>query len=107
MDSGGDGAGADSETLTRAAVERLGVPFEMLPCDPDFADTAAFCARYGYAPETAANTIIVASKKAPRRYAACVVLATTRLDGIAPSATSSARRSARSPPPTRCTVSPA
>jgi len=56
VDSGGDGAGADPETLTRAAVERLGVPFEMLPCDPDFADTAAFCARYGYAPETAGLT---------------------------------------------------
>ncbi len=74
------GSGSDPEALTRAAVERLGLPFEMLTCDPEFADTAAFCARYGYAPETAANTLIVASKKEPRRYAACVVLATTRLD---------------------------
>jgi prolyl-tRNA editing enzyme YbaK/EbsC (Cys-tRNA(Pro) deacylase) len=76
----GDGAGPDPEALTRAVVERLGVPFEMLTCEPEFADTAAFCARYGYPLETAANTLIVASKKEPRRYAACVVLATTRLD---------------------------
>src|SRR5262245_59609760 len=79
--TGGDGvAPRDPEALTRAEVERLGVPFEMLGCDPEFADTAAFCARYGYPPGTAANTIIVVSKKEPRRYAACVVLATTRLD---------------------------
>lgn len=67
----------------RAAVEaarRLGVPLEVIPCDPALADTAAFCAHYGYPPERAANTIIVASKREPRQYAACVVLATTRLD---------------------------
>lgn len=58
----------------------LGVPYEIVPCDPAFADTAAFCERYGYALEDSANTILVASKKEPKRYAACVVLATTRLD---------------------------
>jgi prolyl-tRNA editing enzyme YbaK/EbsC (Cys-tRNA(Pro) deacylase) len=52
----------------------------VLPCDPAHADTAAFCAAYGYPPERAANTIVVASKKEPKQYAACVVLATTRLD---------------------------
>jgi prolyl-tRNA editing enzyme YbaK/EbsC (Cys-tRNA(Pro) deacylase) len=56
------------------------VPYELVPCDPAFADTAAFCERYGYPPGHAANTIVVASRKEPRRYAACVVLATTRLD---------------------------
>jgi prolyl-tRNA editing enzyme YbaK/EbsC (Cys-tRNA(Pro) deacylase) len=69
-----------TEQATVRAVERLGVPFEVVPCDPAFADTAAFCERYGYPPERAANTIVVVSKKEPRRYAACVVLATTRLD---------------------------
>src|SRR5665811_1081253 len=45
------------------------------------ADTAAFRAHYGFAIEQAANTILVASKKvAPPKYAACVVLGTTRLD---------------------------
>ncbi|MEP7035249.1 MAG: YbaK/EbsC family protein [Dermatophilaceae bacterium] len=57
------------------------VVHQVLPCDPDLADTAAFCAHYGFALEQAANTILVASKKvAPPRYAACVVLGTTRLD---------------------------
>jgi prolyl-tRNA editing enzyme YbaK/EbsC (Cys-tRNA(Pro) deacylase) len=61
-------------------VERLGVPFELIPSEPEHADTAAFCARYGYPAERAANTIVVGSKKEPKRYAACVVLAPTRLD---------------------------
>ena len=39
------------------------VTYEVLPCDPDMADTAAFCAHYGFAIEQAANTILVASKK--------------------------------------------
>jgi prolyl-tRNA editing enzyme YbaK/EbsC (Cys-tRNA(Pro) deacylase) len=64
----------------RAAIESLGVACEVLPCDPDFADTAAFCARYGIAPAQSANTIVVASKKEPKRYAVCLVLATTKLD---------------------------
>ena len=63
-----------------AAAERFGLPVELIPCDPAHADTVAFCAQYGYPAERAANTIIVASKKEPKQYAACVVLATTRLD---------------------------
>jgi prolyl-tRNA editing enzyme YbaK/EbsC (Cys-tRNA(Pro) deacylase) len=54
--------------------------FELLPCDPALADTAAFCAAYGFAPENSANTIIVVGKGTPPLYAACVVLATHRLD---------------------------
>jgi prolyl-tRNA editing enzyme YbaK/EbsC (Cys-tRNA(Pro) deacylase) len=68
------------EQAVRAAVEKLGARYEVLPCDPVLADTAAFCANYGIAAEDAANTIVVATKREPRRYAACVVLATTRLD---------------------------
>jgi prolyl-tRNA editing enzyme YbaK/EbsC (Cys-tRNA(Pro) deacylase) len=70
----------EAEQAAVAAAERLGVPFELIPCDPAYADTAAFCARYGHPVERAANTIVVASKKEPKQYAACVVLATTRLD---------------------------
>jgi prolyl-tRNA editing enzyme YbaK/EbsC (Cys-tRNA(Pro) deacylase) len=61
-------------------LEASGRPFEVIECDPSFADTAEFCARYGYPLERSANTIVVASKRPPGRYAACVVLATTRLD---------------------------
>lgn len=63
-----------------AAVTALEVDAEVLACDPDAADTAAFCARYGVDPDDAANTIVVASRREPVQVAACVVLATTRLD---------------------------
>jgi len=63
------------------ALQQHGITYEVLECDPELADTAAFCEHYGFSPEQAANTIIVASKKVePVRYAVCVVLATTRLD---------------------------
>jgi prolyl-tRNA editing enzyme YbaK/EbsC (Cys-tRNA(Pro) deacylase) len=67
------------ETVT-ATLNGLGVPYEIHEIDPDFADTAAYCEKYGIPPEQSANTIIVASKKEPKQYCACVVLATTRLD---------------------------
>ena len=54
--------------------------FELFACDPDLADTAAFCAAYGFAREDSANTIVVIGKSDPPVYAACVVLATHRLD---------------------------
>ena len=68
------------ETLVQDTLARLGIVHEVMPCDPAAADTAVFCVRYGVAPEDSANTILVASKKEPRRYAACVALATTLLD---------------------------
>jgi prolyl-tRNA editing enzyme YbaK/EbsC (Cys-tRNA(Pro) deacylase) len=70
----------DVERRVVAALDDLGVPYELLPIDPDFADTAAYCAKYGVSLDRSGNTIIVASKKEPKRYAACVVKATTRLD---------------------------
>ena len=54
--------------------------YELFACDPALADTAAFCAAYGFAMEDSANTIVVAGKADPPVYAACVVLATHRLD---------------------------
>jgi prolyl-tRNA editing enzyme YbaK/EbsC (Cys-tRNA(Pro) deacylase) len=68
------------EAAVIAALDETGVPYELLACDPDFADTAAFCERYGVAPEQSANTIVVASKGEPKQYCACVVTATTKLD---------------------------
>ena len=58
----------------------LGVPYELFACDPALADTAAFCAAYGFDPEDSANTIVVIGKSDPPRYAACVTLAPYRLD---------------------------
>ncbi|HEY6609294.1 MAG TPA: YbaK/EbsC family protein [Candidatus Limnocylindria bacterium] len=65
---------------TRDQLETLGVAYEVMPCDPALADTAAFVAAYGVPPEQSANTIVVASKGAERRSVACVLLATTSLD---------------------------
>jgi prolyl-tRNA editing enzyme YbaK/EbsC (Cys-tRNA(Pro) deacylase) len=62
------------------ALRRLGVPFELFPCDPALADTAQFCEAYGFELEDSANTIVVVGKAEPRRYAACIVLASHRLD---------------------------
>src|SRR5688572_1310272 len=63
------------------ALQSLGVKYEVLDCQPEFADTATFCEHYGKDPGQSANTIIVASRKIePVRYAACVVLAPDRLD---------------------------
>jgi prolyl-tRNA editing enzyme YbaK/EbsC (Cys-tRNA(Pro) deacylase) len=74
--AGLDPAGAALDT----ELARLGAPYELIACDPALADTAAFCAAYGYSPGDSANTIVVIGKSDPPRYVACVVLATTRLD---------------------------
>ncbi|HEY3524319.1 MAG TPA: YbaK/EbsC family protein, partial [Candidatus Limnocylindrales bacterium] len=63
-----------------ALLAPLGVPYELFPCDPELADTAAFTAAYGFALDDSANTIVVAGKATPRVHAACVVLAPDRLD---------------------------
>jgi prolyl-tRNA editing enzyme YbaK/EbsC (Cys-tRNA(Pro) deacylase) len=73
-------ADAEAERLVRAHLAALGVAHEIMPCHPDLADTAQFCAAYGIAPEDSANTIVVVGKSDPPVYVACVVLATTRLD---------------------------
>jgi prolyl-tRNA editing enzyme YbaK/EbsC (Cys-tRNA(Pro) deacylase) len=51
------------------------------PIDPDLADTAAFCDAYEVGLDVSANCVIVAGKRGGEvRYAACLVLATTRAD---------------------------
>jgi prolyl-tRNA editing enzyme YbaK/EbsC (Cys-tRNA(Pro) deacylase) len=49
--------------------------------EPGLADTAAFCERYGVGLDHSANCVVVTGRRdgAPR-YAACVVLASTRAD---------------------------
>lgn len=62
-------------------IANYGLKVEEIPCDPNFADTAAFNEKYGFSPQQGANTILVTSKKVePAKYAVCVVLASTRLD---------------------------
>src|SRR6266498_2060783 len=49
--------------------------------DPELADTAAFCERYDVALSESANCVVVTGRRdGEARFAACVVLATTRAD---------------------------
>jgi prolyl-tRNA editing enzyme YbaK/EbsC (Cys-tRNA(Pro) deacylase) len=65
------------EALDPADVSLVGVA----EIDPDLADTAAFCAAYASPLEGSANCVVVAGRRgAETRYAACLVLATTRAD---------------------------
>jgi prolyl-tRNA editing enzyme YbaK/EbsC (Cys-tRNA(Pro) deacylase) len=51
------------------------------PIDPELADTAAFCAAYDVNMDDSANCVVIAGRRGDvTRYAACVVLATTRAD---------------------------
>lgn len=78
--AGPDFADVALEGRVRAALVATGEPFEIISCDPALADTAEFCAAYGYSPDQSANTIVAIGKSDPPVYAACIVLATTRLD---------------------------
>ena len=68
------------EAAVWAEIEAYGMVCERLACDPSLADTAAFCAHYGIDPADSANAIIVASKKKPKTYVTCLLLADSRLD---------------------------
>ena len=49
--------------------------------EPDLADTAAFCERYEVRLDVSANCVVIAGRRGgDTRYAACIVLATTRAD---------------------------
>ena len=51
------------------------------PIDPGLADTAAFCEAYGVGLDVSANCVVVAGKRdGVTKYAACIILATTRAD---------------------------
>ena len=63
--------------LDPAEAARCGV----VEIDPDVADTAEFCATYGSPLDASANCVVVSGKRGgEQRYAACLILATTRAD---------------------------
>ena len=72
--------GSMIEQRVLASLDATGLPYEVVEIDPDFADTALFCEKYGFPLENSGNTIIVASKKKPKQYSAAVVRANARLD---------------------------
>ena len=71
----------DIDQRVRAALDALGVEYTLVPCDPELADTAAFCAAYEVPPEISANCVVVAGRRGEiSTMAACMVLATHRAD---------------------------
>ncbi len=66
--------------LVLGQLEALGLEYELVDCDPELADTAAFCDAYGYSADDSANAIVVVGKSEPQTFAMCLVLASTRLD---------------------------
>lgn len=56
------------------------IAFDSMECDPSLADTAEFCAHYGFSTEQTCNAIIAAGKTDPITFACCVILATCKLD---------------------------
>jgi prolyl-tRNA editing enzyme YbaK/EbsC (Cys-tRNA(Pro) deacylase) len=71
---------SDLEHRVLDAARALDPGAEAIWIDPDLADTATFCARYGHSLEASGNCIVVRSKTGTLRYAACVVQATRQLD---------------------------
>ena len=73
----------DEDTVAASIAEVLrasGLDYAVMPCAPELADTALFCAHYGYPPEDSVNTIVVKAKTGGVRFTACALLAHTRLD---------------------------
>lgn len=67
--------------IVEAALVKYGLEYKVLDCPDELSETAAFCEHYGMPLDSAANTILVVSRKVePVKYAVCVVLGTTRLD---------------------------
>jgi len=66
--------------LVLEQLNELGLEYELVDCDPNLADTAAFCEAYGYSADESANAIVVVGKADPPVFAMCLVLADSRLD---------------------------
>ena len=56
------------------------IKYELIPCDPKLADTDDFCKFYNVPKSNSGNTIIIASKKDPIIYSACIDTAEYKLD---------------------------
>ena len=73
-----------NQDIVPAAIRDLlhdsGLDHEVMPCDPDLADTAVFCEHYGQSLDDSVNAIVVKAKTGGERFVACALLATTRLD---------------------------
>ena len=71
---------SEIEKAVEANLSEMGISYELVQINPDFADTADFCREYGYSLDICGNTILVASKRGEKQYSACIVLGSDRLD---------------------------
>ena len=70
----------DTLPQIRQFLKSTKLDFEVIDCDPEFADTNVFCKEYGIDLEDSVNAIVVKTKTGELKYAVCALLATTRLD---------------------------
>ena len=70
----------DTLPKIRQFLESTKLEFEVMDCDPELADTKIFCKEYGIDLKDSVNAILVKTKTGELKYAACALLATTRLD---------------------------
>ena len=70
----------DTLPQIRQFLESTKLKFEVMDCDPKLADTNVFCREYGFDLEDSVNAIVVKTKTGELKYAACALLATTKLD---------------------------
>ena len=70
----------DTLPKIRQFLESTKLEFEVMDCDPELADTKVFCREYDINLEDSVNAILVKTKTGELKYAACALLATTKLD---------------------------
>ena len=68
------------EINLKETLRNLEVIYEWIEVDPEYADTSEFCERYGFTMEESGITILVASNRGEKKFAACIVLGMDRLD---------------------------
>ena len=70
----------DTLPQIREFLESTKLEFEIMDCDPNFADTDKFCKEYNIKLEDSVNAIIVKTKTGELKYVSCALLATNRLN---------------------------
>lgn len=68
------------EGYVKSTLQSLQVDYQWIEVDPEYADTAICCEKYGFEISNTGNTIIVASKRGEKKYSACIVRGTEKLD---------------------------
>lgn len=68
------------DPLVASVLARHGMSFEVLECNPELADTAAFLEHYGFGAHETCNAILGVAKSEPPKYGCCVVLANCKVD---------------------------